>query len=51
MTVKVIGAVWSQGPPPFLFLASGMEAHQGGDAFGSVHDSRPDPIGEGTPFA
>jgi hypothetical protein len=32
-------------------VASGMEARQGGDAFGSVLGSPTDPIGEGTPFA
>ena len=51
MTVKVIGAVWSKGPPPFLLLASWDGSPQGRDTFGAVrlHESPAEPPGEGRP--
>jgi hypothetical protein len=38
MTVKVMRVAWSSDPPPFSFCVKDGSP-QGGDGFGSVHDS------------
>jgi hypothetical protein len=45
MTVKVMGLACRRGVLALFFFASGTEARQGGDAFGSVYGS-PAPEGD-----